>query len=290
MELRYRKEAAVGLLIIVGAAVFVFLMMWLKGRSFRSGELLQATFTDVAGLKVGDPVRTSGVTVGAVKRIELQNAGVVNVWFDVEKGPPPRADARATVKSADFFGARIIEYHPGVSDSAFPEGRVIEGGRVAEISEMATGMSGQVQTLLDAAARAAGQLEVVMGESRGLVRTLNRGAAAGTDQLVGSLQNLRMVLQRVDQVIATNQEATTQALGSVASTAQNVDSLTANLERTAAVLDSVINKINSGRGALGQLVNDTTLMTELRGTNQALRELLVDFRENPGRYIRLRLF
>jgi phospholipid/cholesterol/gamma-HCH transport system substrate-binding protein len=99
-----------------------------------------------------------------------------------------------------------------------------------------------------------------------------------------------MLLHRVDQVVQSNQAATGQALASVANSAANVDSLTQNLERTTAALDSVLAKINSGRGALGQLVNDTALVGELRQTNAAMRELLVDFRQNPGRYIRLRLF
>lgn len=290
MELRYRKEAAVGLLIIIGAAVFLFLMMWLKGRSFREGEVLQATFTDIAGLKVGDPVRTSGVTVGAVKRIELVTAGNVNVWFDVEDGPPPRADAGATVKSADFFGARIIEYNPGISDSMLPPGRIIQGLRVADISEMATGMGTQASTLLDNANAVTTDLRAVLVEARSLVQTLDRGAAGSANELQGALENLRHVLQRVDQVVARNEGAMASAMTGVANTSANVDRLTANMERTTAQLDSMIAKINSGRGALGQLVNDTTLVNQLRGTNQALQDLLVDFKANPGRYIRLRLF
>jgi phospholipid/cholesterol/gamma-HCH transport system substrate-binding protein len=290
MELRYRKEAAVGLLIIVGAAVFIFLMMWLRGRSFRQGEVLQATFGDVAGLKIGDPVRTSGVTVGSVKRIELQDGGEVYVWFDVEKGQPPRTDATIAIRSVDFFGARMLAYHPGTSDSALPPGRIMAGTRVEDITEMAAAMGGETKLLLQNANRAASQLELVMSEARGLVRTLNSGAASGTEQLVGSLQNLRMLLHRVDLVVQRNEAATGQALTSVANSAANVDTLTQNLERTTAALDSVLARINSGRGALGQLVNDTALVGELRTTNAAMRDLLVDFRQNPGRYIRLRLF
>ena len=290
MELRYRKEAAVGLLIIIGAAVFIFLMMWLRGRSFRQGEVLEARFSDVAGLKVGDPVRTSGVTVGSVKRIELRNAGQVSVWFDVEKGQPPRRDATIAIRSVDFFGARMMDYHPGASDTALAPGTVLEGSRIEDITEMAAAMGGETKQLLQNANRAAGQLELVMSEARGLVRTLNSGAASGTEQLVASLQNLRMLLHRVDLVVQSNEAAAGQALTSVASTAANVDSLTQNLERTTAALDSVIAKINSGRGALGQLVNDTALVGELRVTNAAMRDLLIDFRQNPGRYIRLRLF
>ncbi len=63
MELRFRGEALVGTLLIVGAAAFVGLLMWLQGKSLRGGDLVHVTFESVTGLKPGDPVRTSGVKV-----------------------------------------------------------------------------------------------------------------------------------------------------------------------------------------------------------------------------------
>ena len=42
-------------------------------------------------------------------------------------------------------------------------------------------------------------------------------------------------------------------------------------------------------GPIAALLNDSTMLRELMSTNTALRDLLVDFKANPGRYIRLRL-
>jgi phospholipid/cholesterol/gamma-HCH transport system substrate-binding protein len=75
---------------------------------------------------------------------------------------------------------------------------------------------------------------------------------------------------------------------SVQSSARNMDSLTATLTRTTTQLDSILAKVNSGQGLAGTLVNDTTLVSEIRATNTALRDLLVDLKADPGRYIRLR--
>src|SRR5512135_1150092 len=102
MELRYRREAAVGVLLIVATLVFVFGMIWLRGKPLRSGELIETTFSDVAGLKVGDPIRTSGVTVGAIKEIRLVKPGQVLVFMYLSGGQRPRSDARAVVRSLDL--------------------------------------------------------------------------------------------------------------------------------------------------------------------------------------------
>jgi phospholipid/cholesterol/gamma-HCH transport system substrate-binding protein len=106
---------------------------------------------------------------------------------------------------------------------------------------------------------------------------------------VGSLEELRNVLHRVDLVIAQNSGAVTETMHSVQSSAHAMDSLTTMLTQTTARMDSILAKVNSGQGLAGALVNDSSLVSEMRATNTALRELLVDFKANPGRYIRLRL-
>jgi len=80
-----------------------------------------------------------------------------------------------------------------------------------------------------------------------------------------------------------------ETMRSVQSSARNMDSLTATLTRTTTQLDSILVKVNRGQGLAGALVNDTSLVGEMRATNTALRELLEDVKANPGRYIRLRL-
>ena len=115
MELRYRREAVVGVFIIVAAAVFVLGMIWLRGKSLTSGERVEIVFSDVSGLKVGDPVRTSGVTVGQVQDIQLVSPGKVHVYLELTAAKAPRADARAVVRALDFFGARYVDYDPGIA-------------------------------------------------------------------------------------------------------------------------------------------------------------------------------
>jgi hypothetical protein len=48
--------------------------------------------------------------------------------------------------------------------------------------------------------------------------------------------------------------------------------------------------VNTGRGTLGQLVNDTTLLAELRRTNRHLDSLVTDFMANPRKYVNVSVF
>jgi len=100
MELRHRREALVGALIIAGTAIFLFLSLWLRGKTLRQLDQVKVVFDDVMGLKEGDPVRTSGVAVGQVRKISLRSAGNVDVWISIEHAPVPKTDAAAEIHNA----------------------------------------------------------------------------------------------------------------------------------------------------------------------------------------------
>jgi phospholipid/cholesterol/gamma-HCH transport system substrate-binding protein len=288
MELRYRREALLGVLIIVGAATFLFLSLWLRGKSFGEQDTLKVVFDDVAGLKVGDPVRTSGVVVGHVSSISLRSPGNVDVAFTIEHAPTPHVDATAEIRAADLFGARYIEYLPGSSREPLG-GHEIRGTRLQDMSETAAALGGQGGELLSTVADVSRELHTTLVEARRLIHTLDQGAAVSSDRLAASLEQLRVLLQRTDQIVAQNGPAVGQTMQSLQRSSQNLDRLTADLTRTSAQMDTLLSRINAGRGLAGALVNDTSLVGELRSTNTALRELLVDFKANPSRYIRLRL-
>ena len=72
-------------------------------------------FADVQGLRTGDPVQVSGVSVGRVKNVELKNVDTVIVSLAVNDDVRPHADATARIAALDLFGARYIDYKPGTA-------------------------------------------------------------------------------------------------------------------------------------------------------------------------------
>jgi phospholipid/cholesterol/gamma-HCH transport system substrate-binding protein len=293
MELRYRREAAVGLLIIVATAVFVLGMIWLRGKSLRSGELVDIVFTDVSGLKVGDPVRTSGVVVGQVKDIHLAAPGTVHVRVELTAGQAPRKDARATVRALDFFGAQYLDYEPGTAPAPLAAGQQVRGDKEPDITALAHGLSGRGQEVLANAAAFVGpenarELRELLSEARAAVGQLGTATQTGSEEAGAALLDLRKVLQRLDLLLGN--DATTQTLQGMRDASRNLAQVTATLERTTVSLDSILTKINTGRGSIGRMVNDTTLVTDLHAASVALTELLTDLKANPSKYIHVRVF
>ena len=56
MDLTYKQEVGVGALVIVGVALFLAGMFWLTGRTpGAEGARVEVLFTNISGLKQGDP-------------------------------------------------------------------------------------------------------------------------------------------------------------------------------------------------------------------------------------------
>jgi phospholipid/cholesterol/gamma-HCH transport system substrate-binding protein len=293
VELRYRREATVGAFLIVAALVFAFGLMWLRGLRLSRGDTVDVVFADVVGLKVGDPIRTSGVAVGTVKSILLDRPGRVVVRLELTHKQEPRSDAKATVRSLDLFGARYIDFQPGTAAQALPAGRPLPGELESGFSEMAQGLATQGSAVLTNAAAIVGpennrELRATVARAQRLLDELRGSVASGTREGVSTLQELRQTLQRIDLLVSD--PAARQSLANVQSATANLAEISETLRHTTRAMDSIMAKVNSGRGTMGQLVNDTTLMAELRRTNGHLDSLLTDFMAHPKKYISLHVF
>src|SRR3989442_12835840 len=105
MELSYKEEVSVGVMVIAGLVVFTIGMFWLTGRSLTSsGVTVRAEFANGKGLKEGDPVRVSGVKKGRVQHVQLQRVGPGGRTAQGSPDVRPARAAPATAAPADRLG------------------------------------------------------------------------------------------------------------------------------------------------------------------------------------------
>ncbi|WP_405134147.1 MCE family protein [Nocardia sp. NBC_01388] len=109
---------------LFGAGLIVALLLGSTAyRSLGIGEnSIKAEFVQTAGIKTGDKVAISGVSVGTVSGAELEGDHVLvtlSVKDSVKFGP----DAHATIKMATLLGARFVDLVPG-------DGSGLKGNRI----------------------------------------------------------------------------------------------------------------------------------------------------------------
>jgi phospholipid/cholesterol/gamma-HCH transport system substrate-binding protein len=296
MDLHYKQELRVGLLVIVGVVVFSLGMLWLSGRRIGSSRtvIVPVRFTNVAGLRPGDPVQTSGVKVGRVANVVLQGVGDVMVYLEVNRAQRPHVDAQALVASADFFGAKYVDYLPGSAEQMIRDGQVINGTREVAVTEAATDLTERatktlagVQTLLSE--RTAEDIHKTLVA---VERTLNVIAKIGEGPTVGqaqaTLQAVQQLAQHMDSTFGS--PALRQSVDRMSDASQSLKQMTDDLTKSTTALNSILTKIDQGQGILGQAVNDTTAKGDLHDVLVSLRKLLDDVRERPGRYVNVKVF
>src|SRR2546428_1870975 len=189
-------------------------MFWLTGRSITSkGVPVPVEFKNVSGLKSGDPVRVSGVKKGRVAGVRLDRVGRVTVTLllDPDPGVRPHVDATAAVASADFLGAKYVDYNPGGSDSLLPSGRPIKGVTEEQFADVAARAAtsaneliGNVNKGLNAAELASDIHNTLLATQHGmraLTEVANGPAVKQTQQTLAALER---VMQRLDTLLGAS--------------------------------------------------------------------------------------
>lgn len=92
---------------------------------FADRTAYSANFEDVTGLLVNDAVKVSGVTVGKVTGITVEDGGIAKVDFTVDEDVVLTEDTLVAVRWRDVFGLRFMYLDPGdgepvAADHTFP--------------------------------------------------------------------------------------------------------------------------------------------------------------------------
>ena len=123
------------------------------------------------------------------------------------------------------------------------------------------------------------------------VASLNRTAASAEEMAhrvdsSAASGDIRQIVNDMSHAAAELRRATVQIRGmseGLAKSQGRLDTFLANG-------DSVLVKINQGRGSLGLLVNDPSLYHNSDSLLTQLRSLVADVKKNPGKYISVRIF
>lgn len=293
MELRYGREAIVGTLVIIAITIFVLGTMWLSGRSIGNRHIVKVQFQNSSGLKRASPVTVSGVQVGRVEKIELEDVGKVIVSISVAPHIEPRIDATARIAAVGLVGDFVVEFSPGTSSQKLPPGDVVIGSMKSGFGDRASALSDRADSLMiglqefankETANDLRASLQAFQGTMTEFQKTLrgfsdpNTGTSA---ELARTMQSLQRLSARLDSTLSNP---------AVASILRNTDTLTSNLAAmtrqltiASARFDTVMNGVNQGRGTIGKFATDSTLFYELRDLSASMKGLVNELQKNPGK-------
>ncbi|ACL65425.1 Mammalian cell entry related domain protein [Anaeromyxobacter dehalogenans 2CP-1] len=257
MKPAVNKALAVGVLVAVGLAAFLFAFTFFKkgGYSEADSYLVYARFSDATGLTWKSKVQIAGIQVGEVAKISLdKNKALLQIRID--RSVPLHTDA-CLYKSfpSALLPDALLEVIAG-SDAAPLLSSLPEAEREIKCVREAT----SVQQLLDSMAKIASDVQLVTGD---LAKTV-QGDQGSLREIV---ENLARITRQVDQVVAQNSANLSELIANtrdftadlreisardkdrIHSILANVDELTARLKVAAGSLQGILD--GGGSGAPG---------------------------------------
>jgi phospholipid/cholesterol/gamma-HCH transport system substrate-binding protein len=261
------KAIKVGFFIVVVLISFVIGQLWLlRFNVGKGGYNLNIFYNDVSGLKGGDPVRVYGIKKGKVLDMKMQKDGVlVKVW--IENSVILKEDAKASIQDvAMISGTKTIVVRPGTSDKKLDLSKTLIGEANKGLSTVEIGgITGQIEDLMRL-------LREAMGDEDGAF------AAIGS------------TLREVETILKENKKELNKAISSGATDLDKAEVLIEDMDSSIKELDLALKYINSKKGTMGKLIYDDKLYDNLTKASASLDSLLVDFRKNPGKYVKVSVF
>ena len=251
------------------------------------GQRLEAVFPSVAGLDDKATVRVAGVRVGHVDGVGLQGTHA-RITLALEKPLPLTVGTTARIANLGLLGEKYVELVPGPPGAPpLPENAVLVGttppgfdeamqkiNNIGASIQQLTGslaggdVGGNVNRLINDALLTSAEIRALVAENRANVASTVRNFDQMSATLAQELPRLADQMKRaLDQIAAVVQENR----GDLNASMGNVRALTDKLQTSADNLNKISDKIASGQGTIGKLINDDKAYDQVLSTLDSIQ-------------------
>lgn len=122
------RDIIVGLFVMLGLAAIAYLSLQVGGISYNGpgGFELIATFDEIGGLTPRAPVVISGVKVGQVTAIDLDEDLRAAVVLDVRPDLELSIDTSASIRTSGLLGNQFVALEPGGEIDLLSDGESVD--------------------------------------------------------------------------------------------------------------------------------------------------------------------
>ena len=318
MVIKLSKELRSGIIFVIATAILIWGLMYLKGMElFKHRMIVYAVYDKVNGLAPASNVAISGMKVGQVKELYFstkERGKIVAVLYITVDYPIPSNSIARINNSANLIGGKYVEIVLGDSQKILKNQDTLTALTEASFGES---LNQQLIPLKEKTENLINSIDTV---ATLIQEVLNKGTrddlAASIHHIKDVLNNLAHTTYYLDTLVGSQRNHLVNIIGNIESISQNLknnnqkintiltnfsqisDSLAkANIPATIGQInkavtdiDNAINKINSGQGTLGLLLNDEKLYKEVEKAARDLNLLLEDIKANPKKYVKVSVF
>ncbi len=266
--------------------VIVAILIW-KIEDFNpfgvKGQRLDAVFPSVAGLDDKASVRVAGVRVGRVDGVGLQGTRA-RITLALDKPLALTQGTTARIANLGLLGEKYVELIPGPAGAPpLPEDTVLVGtappsfddamrkleGIGDSIQQVTGAISGEnINRLVDDVRLTSAEIRALVAENRANVaagvRNFDQVSATLAQELPRLADQMKRALDQIAAVVQENRGDLNASMG-------NVRALTEKLQTSADNLNKISDKIASGQGTIGKLINDDKAYDQVLSTLDSIQ-------------------
>lgn len=312
-----KKRIWIAIFFLIGFGILFWGVNFLKGVDiFNRQTIVYSIYPKVEGLEMGAPVDINGLRIGQVKDIRFANNNpnkiLVEMMLKTDLVIPNTTVAK--IYSSDLLGSKAIGFTltPGgvpVQNHDTLQS-AIEASLMDEVNRQVAPIKIKAENLLASLDTMVVVVQSIFNESaRENLESSFRNIKESVDYLKNTSYN-------IDTLVVSQKHRLAQIVGNVEAITRNIDhhekeisgiisnfssfsdslaalELTETIKRTDHALNqfsSMIERIDEGKGTVGQLMKNDSLYNNLERSAVELNSLLFDIKHHPERYVRVSVF
>ncbi len=247
------NELKLGIFVTIGILAVLLTIMLLGNYSLTSKYIVNTYFENTAGLPKKSKVKISGVDVGNIKEIVLEN-GKAKVVLVIDRKIKLYSDATAKIVSMGIIGTKYIELTQGT-----PTNPVVEHGGTINA---ATGAS--LEELIENAIK---KVDNILGDA---AEGLNKDFFKNLYETVENLKKVSKTIaekeKQINQIVSNFNKFSADLYDVTQQNKGDIRDIVLELKKVSGKIDEIVSKINEGDGTIAKLINDEEMADEIKGT------------------------
>lgn len=294
--MKITKEIKIALVAIVGILLMYFGINFLKGINlFSSKNYYYMTFDDIQGLGASTPIYADGYKVGTVDAVDFDYAqsGPIKVKADIDQNLRIPMGSQAEIVK-DLMGN--LQVNLLLANN--PRERIEPGGTIpGAVNE---GIMGKAGDLVPVVEKMLPKLDSILSSVNALLADPALAATLHNAQTITN--NLTVSTRELNTLMAGLNKQVPGMINRANGVLDNTHRLTSNLasldvqgtldrvNKTLENAQAFTDKLNSNKGTLGLLMNDTRLYDNMNATMRNADSLVIDLKQHPKRYVHFSVF
>ena len=296
------REIKTAILVLSSILLFIWGYSYLKGRDlFVDYRVLYVEYPNVSGLTNSSPVTISGLVIGKVNKISIDNAtGKIKVELQIKSDFPIKKSSIAEINSPNPIGGKEIAIIPGTTGEEVADGDFLKAsnklGLTDELARQIEPLKDKITKLLDNAN------DMLVNVNQVLDAKSKENLRSSLANLNETLENFKNVSNEAHSMLSENRAKISGSMNNLEKASGNFSKLSDSLakvnigktvktlEKTLANVDKMMSDMQAGKGTMGKLMKDDAMYNNFTKTSKELELLLQDLRLNPTRYVSVSLF